>query len=330
MSLAILFIVVIALAGLGFVVVKALGGEEVTLPKAMQITLPPGIAADTSPTATTAERTVYRFPEAATSATARTTPTESRPEAFQVAVPAGQHARHRRQRSCRCRRSSVQTGPGQLLGHVHHRLHHPHRAVRRPVHVPHPQGHVVEASLIGAAGVLAATVAGNWIPGSRWSRMFSLGKRQTVLALCGYGFVASVLPVWLLLCPRDYLSSFLKIGTIALLVVGVFLANPELPSPTVNHDFVNGGPTFQGSIFPFVFICIMCGAISGFHALVSSGTTPKMIDKESQVRPIGYGAMLMEGLVGIVALIAAASLDRWISTTTSTSIWTSRRSGSAS
>jgi carbon starvation protein len=131
-----------------------------------------------------------------------------------------------------------------------------------------------------------------------------------VLALVIYGFVASVLPVWLLLCPRDYLSSFLKIGTIALLVVGVFLANPKLPCPAVNQVFINGGPTFPwGGVFPFVFICIMCGAISGFHALVSSGTTPKMIDKETQVRPIGYGAMLIEGLVGVMALIAAASLD---------------------
>jgi carbon starvation protein len=118
-----------------------------------------------------------------------------------------------------------------------------------------------------------------------------------------------VLPVWLLLCPRDYLSSYLKIGTVALLVVGVLVANPRLEAPIYNEVFAETGPTFQGSIFPFVFICIMCGAISGFHALVSSGTTPKMVDKESHVRPIGYGAMLMEGLVGVVALIAAASLD---------------------
>jgi carbon starvation protein len=117
-----------------------------------------------------------------------------------------------------------------------------------------------------------------------------------------------VLPVWLLLGPRDYLSSFLKIGTIALLVVSVCIANPPLVAPTLNEVFINGGPTFPGNIFPFVFICIMCGAISGFHALVSSGTTPKMIEKESQIRMIGYGSMLIEGLVGTVALIAAASL----------------------
>jgi carbon starvation protein len=121
--------------------------------------------------------------------------------------------------------------------------------------------------------------------------------------------VASVLPVWLLLCPRDYLSSFLKIGTIGLLVVGVIAANPRLEAPPINHVFAQGGgPYFNGPIFPYVFICIMCGAISGFHALVSSGTTPKMVNRESDIRMIGYGAMLMEGLVGIVALIAAAAI----------------------
>jgi carbon starvation protein len=172
------------------------------------------------------------------------------------------------------------------------------------------KGRVVEASLIGATATLAAVIVGRWVPGSAIEPYFLLTKSQTLLALAAYGFVASVLPVWMLLCPRDYLSSFLKIGTIALLVVGVFLANPVLPCPPVNPIFANGGPTFPwGGIFPFVFICIMCGAVSGFHALVSSGTTPKMINMESDVRPIGYGAMLIEGLVGIVALIAAASLD---------------------
>jgi carbon starvation protein len=171
------------------------------------------------------------------------------------------------------------------------------------------KGKVVEASLFGAAGVLAATVAGAGIPGSSLEWLFSLSREQTVYAIAAYGFVASVLPVWLLLCPRDYLSSFLKIGTIALLVVGVIVANPKLEAPMVNQQFQDGGgPYFDGPIFPYVFICIMCGAISGFHALVSSGTTPKMVDRESDIRMIGYGAMLMEGLVGIVALIAAAAL----------------------
>src|SRR5205807_6153316 len=107
-----------------------------------------------------------------------------------------------------------------------------------------------------------------------------------------------------------YLSSFLKIGTIALLVVGVLVANPTLKAPALNEVFQHGGPTFKGNLFPFLFICIMCGSVSGFHALVSSGTTPKMIDRERDIRPIGYGAMLMEGLVGIVALITAASLPQ--------------------
>src|SRR5207245_7723422 len=100
----------------------------------------------------------------------------------------------------------------------------------------------------------------------------------------------------------------LKIGTVALLVLGVLVANPRLEQPTVNHTFLHGGPTFKGDIFPFVFICIMCGAVSGFHSLVSSGTTPKMLNREGDVRMIGYGAMLMEGLVAVVALIAAAAL----------------------
>ncbi len=176
------------------------------------------------------------------------------------------------------------------------------------------KGRVVEASAIGAIAVLAATVAGNWIPGSPLEPYFSLTREGTILAICGYGFIASVLPVWMLLCPRDYLSSFLKIGTVILLVVAVLVANPELQAPQVNPVFANGGPNVPGAIFPFCFICIMCGAISGFHALVSSGTTPKMIMCESHVRPIGYGAMLIEGLVAIMALIAAASLpqgDYW-------------------
>jgi carbon starvation protein len=171
------------------------------------------------------------------------------------------------------------------------------------------KGKVVEASLLGAVGVLAATAAGALIPGSRLEPFFSLSRDQTIVAIAAYGFIASVLPVWLLLCPRDYLSSFLKIGTIFLLVAGVILANPTLQAPPINAQFAHGGgPYFNGPIFPYVFICIMCGAISGFHALVASGTTPKMVDDERDIRMIGYGAMLMEGLVGIVALIAAAAL----------------------
>ena len=137
------------------------------------------------------------------------------------------------------------------------------------------------------------------------------------LSIAVYGFAASVLPVWLLLCPRDYLSSYLKIGTIFFLVVGVILVNPRIEMPLLNEmgqkTVTVGGDTFgrvvPGSLFPFVFITIACGAISGFHALVSSGTTPKMINREPDCRMIGYGAMLMEGLVGITALIAASCLS---------------------
>src|SRR6185503_806741 len=169
-------------------------------------------------------------------------------------------------------------------------------------------GRVVEASLIGGTLTIGAVIVGHWVPGSSLEGFFSLTRDQTILALTTYGFIAAVLPVWLLLGPRDYLSSFLKIGTVALLVGAVIVANPPLRAPMLNEVFYNGGPTFAGSLFPFVFICNMCGAISGFHALVSSGTTPKMVEKESHIRHIGYGAMLIEGLVGTVALIAAASL----------------------
>jgi carbon starvation protein len=117
-----------------------------------------------------------------------------------------------------------------------------------------------------------------------------------------------VLPVWLLLAPRDYLSSFMKIGTIALLIVGVIVVNPVLEMPAFTRFVGGGGPIVPGPLFPFAFITIACGAISGFHALISSGTTPKMIDKESDIRPIGYGAMLMEGLVGIMSIIAATAM----------------------
>jgi carbon starvation protein len=145
-----------------------------------------------------------------------------------------------------------------------------------------------------------------------------LSPKLITIAIGLYGFVASVLPVWLLLCPRDYLSSYLKLGTIALLVVGVVVVNPPIQMPSVTKWAHGGGPVVPGPIFPFVFITIACGAISGFHALVSSGTTPKMVDKETDCRPIGYGAMLMEGLVGVTALVAACVVpqDDWVAINT--------------
>lgn len=169
-------------------------------------------------------------------------------------------------------------------------------------------GRVGEASIVGVIGVFAAVIAGHWIPGSAIAPYFTLSHEGIIVAIAAYGFVASVLPVWLLLAPRDYLSSYMKIGTIAALVIGVILVNPHLRMPAVTEFIHGGGPIIPGKIFPFVFITIACGAISGFHSLVSSGTTPKMVNNELDCRFIGYGAMLMEGLVGIVALIAASSL----------------------
>ncbi|WUO35110.1 carbon starvation protein A [Streptomyces sp. NBC_00286] len=171
-------------------------------------------------------------------------------------------------------------------------------------------GRVVETSLIGVALLLLAIIGGSWIQDSSLADTFTLSPTTLVFCLVGYGFVASVLPVWMLLAPRDYLSTFMKIGTIALLAVGVVVAAPVMRAEAVS-DFASSGagPVFAGSLFPFLFITIACGALSGFHALVASGTTPKLIQKESQVRMIGYGAMLMESFVAIMALIAAATLE---------------------
>jgi len=171
------------------------------------------------------------------------------------------------------------------------------------------KGKIGEASAIGVALLLVAVVAGKWIAGSPIGAAFLLSEHKLTIAICAYGFIASVLPVWMLLCPRDYLSSYMKIGTIAILIVGIVIVNPELRMPAISQ-FTGGGPVVPGKLWPFVFITIACGAISGFHGLVGSGTTPKMIDKESHARMIGYGAMLMEGIVGIVALIAASSLSQ--------------------
>jgi carbon starvation protein len=170
------------------------------------------------------------------------------------------------------------------------------------------KGRVLEASIVGGILTLAATFAGGWIAHHQIASYFNLSQTGVLWAMAIYGFIAAVLPVWVLLVPRDYLSSFLKIGTIALLVIGVIIANPKMNAPAINDVFSGGGPAVPGKIFPFLFITIMCGAISGFHSLVSSGTTPKMIKRETDARMIGYGAMLVEGLVGVVAMIAAATL----------------------
>lgn len=169
-------------------------------------------------------------------------------------------------------------------------------------------GRIAEATAIGVVGLLLAVYFGGRIADSSLAQTFTLSRNTLIILMAAYGFIASVLPVWMLLCPRDYLSSYLKIGTIAFLIIGVILVHPTLNMPAFTPFTHGGGPIIPGKLYPFVFITIACGAISGFHALISSGTTPKMIAKETDARMIGYGAMLMEGVVGVVALIAATSL----------------------
>ena len=170
------------------------------------------------------------------------------------------------------------------------------------------KGRIAEATTIGVIGLLIAVIVGKPVAASAIGPYFQLSREQLIVAMGAYGFVASVLPVWLLLCPRDYLSSFMKIGTIAFLVVAVLIVNPTLQMPAASAFIAGGGPIIPGPVFPFAFITIACGAISGFHALIASGTTPKMIDRESDIRPIGYGAMLIEGVVGVMALVAATAM----------------------
>jgi len=169
-------------------------------------------------------------------------------------------------------------------------------------------GRVGEVTVIGVALMLAAVIGGHWVPGSWLEPVFNLTRNQLVAALAAYGFLASILPVWLLLAPRDYLSTYMKVGTILLLALGVICLAPNLQMPAITRFVHGGGPVIPGSLFPFMFITIACGAISGFHALISSGTTPKMLMHENEIKFIGFGAMLTEGFVGMMALIAATVL----------------------
>ncbi|MGE0218120.1 carbon starvation CstA family protein [Mycolicibacterium sp.] len=173
-------------------------------------------------------------------------------------------------------------------------------------------GRVSEVSLIGVVLLLLAVVAGGWVAETSWgAEWFTLSTVTLSWCIILYGLAASVLPVWLLLAPRDYLSTFMKVGTIALLAVGILLARPVMEAPAISQFAGQGtGPVFAGSLFPFLFITIACGALSGFHALISSGTTPKLLEKESQMRLIGYGGMLTESFVAIMALITAAILNQ--------------------
>ncbi|MFP5221749.1 MAG: carbon starvation protein A [Acidobacteriota bacterium] len=170
-------------------------------------------------------------------------------------------------------------------------------------------GDVRGASIMGVILLALAVVGGNWITGvPAIASMFTLSKTALSLAVPIYGVAASILPVWLLLCPRDYLSTYLKIGTVAMLAIGIFWVRPDLQMEAVTKFFSGGGPIITGPVFPFLFITIACGAISGFHAIIATGTTPKMLDSERNLLFVGYGAMLTEGFVAIMALIAACTM----------------------
>jgi len=170
-------------------------------------------------------------------------------------------------------------------------------------------GRVLEASAIGFALIIFALVAGQWVaeaPG--WARVFTLSGPALAAAIILYGFAASALPVWLLLAPRDYLSAFIKVGVVFALAAGILLVRPTIQMPALTRFIDGTGPVFAGTIFPFCFITIACGAVSGFHALISSGTTPKMITCEGHARLVGYGSMLMESFVAVMAMVAACAL----------------------
>jgi carbon starvation protein len=171
-------------------------------------------------------------------------------------------------------------------------------------------GRIGEMSIIGFVLLMASIIYGGDIAASEtWGPLFTFDGKQLTWLLIGYGFIASVLPVWLLLAPRDYLSTFLKIGTIVGLAIGIAIVAPTLQMPALTK-FVDGtGPVWSGSLFPFLFITIACGAVSGFHALISSGTTPKLLANETDARFIGYGAMLMESFVAMMALVAASVIE---------------------
>jgi len=170
-------------------------------------------------------------------------------------------------------------------------------------------GRVLEASVMGVALVLFVVVAGQWVADSpSWSRVFTLSGVALAFSIIAYGFAASALPVWLLLAPRDYLSAFIKAGAIFSLAAGILIVRPQVLMPPLTRFIDGTGPVFAGKIFPFCFITIACGAISGFHSLISSGTTPKMILRESHARFIGYGAMLLESFVGVMAMVAACAM----------------------
>jgi len=296
---AILFIIIIALGGLGKVVVNALGGERVKFPQAATLVLPQGQQG-----AYDSQTHVMTVPPGATLLWNNDKSAMTYNEGFNLHLNNPPPAADKIPLPA----DAVRLMPGSAWGTFTIAATIPIALFVGLYMYRLRPGRTVEASIIGATLTIAATVAGAWVAQHPIGHFFNLTTTQVTWAMAIYGFVAAVLPVWVLLAPRDYLSSFLKIGTIALLVIGTIIANPKLEAPAFNEVFKSGGPIVDGKIFPFLFITIMCGAISGFHALVSSGTTPKMIMRESHARTIGYGAMLMEGLVAVVAMIAAAAL----------------------
>lgn len=169
-------------------------------------------------------------------------------------------------------------------------------------------GHIGEASFVGVLLVLAAVIGGAWIQHSVWAPYFTLSRVQLDIILPLYGFVAAALPIWLLLAPRDYLSTYMKIGTIGALALGIIIVQPVIHMPAITQFVGGGGPVVPGPVWPFVCITVACGAISGFHTIIATGTTPKMLMNEKEILPIGFGAMLAESFIGIMALIAATSL----------------------
>jgi carbon starvation protein len=310
-TFAILFIIIIALAGLGKVVVKALGGEEVVYPAGSRLVLPKqDITQDYIDDTYEKYDHWFRIPAGSTLTWNDGKSSMKLNESFHLSLEKAEVKTLEvlPDRTVILPKGAFRVVPGSSWGTFTIACTIPIALFVGLYMYKLRPGRVLEASIIGAALTLFATFVGGVIPGSRFEDLFNLSAHGITFSMAVYGFVASVLPVWVLLCPRDYLSSFLKIGTIILLVGGVMIANPKLEAPAINHTFLSGGPTVPGSIFPFLFITIMCGAISGFHALVSSGTTPKMIKTESHARQIGYGAMLIEGLVGVTAMIAAATL----------------------
>ena len=317
-TLAILLILVVALAGLGKVVVKALGGEESKFAAGAKLVCPPeypsfiydefgtDILTDAGPK----KQHIYRFP-AQTIIVSSADQSLTAQQPFDVKPKLGDTLTlNRETRTYTVPAGAVQLIPGSSWGVFTIAATIPIALLVGLWMYKIRPGRTVEASIIGAVLTLGAVFVGGTLKDSSFAHYFDLTQPQITWAMAIYGFIAAVLPVWLLLAPRDYLSTFLKIGTIGVLVVGVIVANPKLEAPALNHSFFGGGPVLgkDSAIFPFLFTTIMCGAISGFHALVSSGTTSKMLSRESHARTIGYGAMLCEGLVGVVALIAAASL----------------------